>query len=369
METIDSTNVDPALLLIRYAWQDAGTLIGTPSTTLSGTRLSLRTPLPPSVLPMTDQEILIGDANGNGADAAATASIGDPLTVGLSSPNGPSDSAWASALAAENLQAPLSVLFDLLKVSRGKTVANEVLGSGNATITTGQEFVLQKSPLTYLQSSDSTSGVGYKSTLQVWVDGVQWKEVPSFYAQEPDAHIFVTREDENNLTHVQFGDGVNGARLPSGVNNVIATYRYGSGAESPDPGSLTVILKSWPGLKSILNPVQPGGGADPDPPQQIKQYAPQSVLTFGRAVSADDYQVIAAQAPGVARARSYWTWDDAQQRHAGQGVRGRRRECGQQRHECAGRGERSQSSPACDSCPAGSGHVDPHPRNKSGVCA
>jgi hypothetical protein len=314
VETIDSTNVDPALLLLRYAWQDAATLIGTPSTTLSGTRLSLRTPLPPSVLPMTDQEILIGDANGNGADAAATASIGDPLTVGLSSPNGPSDSAWAAALAAENLQAPLSVLFDLLKVSRGKTVANEVLGSGNATITTGQEFVLQKSPLTYLQSSDSTSGVGYKSTLQVWVDGVQWKEVPSFFAQVRDAHIFVTREDENNLTHVQFGDGVNGARLPSGVNNVVATYRYGSGAESPDPGTLTVILKSWPGLKSILNPVPPGGGADPDPPQQIKQYAPQSVLTFGRAVSADDYQVIAAQAPGVARARSYWTWDDAQQR-------------------------------------------------------
>lgn len=311
---IDSSNVNPATLVIRYAWQDAGTLIGTPSTALNGTQISLRTPLPASALPMTDQEILISDANGNGADAAATASTSDPLTIGLSSPNGPSDAAWASALSAQNLQAPLNVLFDLLKVSRGKTVASEVLGSGDATITAGQEFVLQKSPLTYLQSSDSTSGAGYKSTLQVWVDGVQWQEVPSFYGQEPAAHIFVTREDENSVTHVQFGDGVNGSRLPSGINNVVATYRYGSGAESPDPGSLTVILKPWPGLKSILNPVPAGGGADPDPPQQIKKYAPKSVLTFGRAVSADDYEVIAAQAPGVTRARSYWAWDDDQQR-------------------------------------------------------
>ncbi len=38
------------------------------------------------------------------------------------------------------------------------------------------------------------------------------------------------------------------------------------------------------------------------------------MLTFGRAISGDDYEVIAAQAPGVARARSYWSWDPAQQR-------------------------------------------------------
>jgi hypothetical protein len=33
------------------------------------------------------------------------------------------------------------------------------------------------------------------------------------------------------------------------------------------------------------------------------------VLTFGRAVSADDYEVIAAQAPGVMRAKSVWGFD------------------------------------------------------------
>jgi hypothetical protein len=30
----------------------------------------------------------------------------------------------------------------------------------------------------------------------------------------------------------------------------------------------------------------------------VRTYAPRAVLTFGRAVSADDYEAIAAQAPG-----------------------------------------------------------------------
>jgi predicted phage baseplate assembly protein len=174
--------------------------------------------------------------------------------------------------------------------------------------------VLQNAPLTYLASTDSTSGDQYASTLHVWVDGVEWQEVPSFYGQPATARVFVTREDEQARTHVQFGDGVNGARLPSGVNNVLARYRYGSGADAPAAGSLTVIVQPQPNLKAIRNPVPVGGSADPDPPAQIKAYAPRSVLTLGRAVSGDDYETIAAQAPGVARARAYWAWNAAEQR-------------------------------------------------------
>ena len=53
--------------------------------------------------------------------------------------------------------------------------------SGDAA-TPNQEFTLKKSPLTYLQS-----GGGYASTLQVWVDGVEWTEAQSFYGQPKDA--------------------------------------------------------------------------------------------------------------------------------------------------------------------------------------
>jgi hypothetical protein len=296
----DAWNDNKNSVVLRYAWQHVGTLLPSPVTSLSDAGNRLQS-VPPGTFPEGNgMPILIEDAIGNGETALGS---GGPSVLDLSGlPDPP-----------VNLVPPLDVLFNLLPVSRGKTVSNEVLGSGDATVA-GQEFVLQKSPLTYLLSGDSISGVGYTSTLKVWVDGVQWHEVPSFYGQLPTARIFVTREDENNITHVQFGDGVSGARLSSGVNNVVATYRYGSGKEAPDAGSLTVILQSRPGLKAIKNPVPVGGGADPDPPAQIKKYAPQSVLTFGRAVSGNDYETIAAQAPGVARARSYWNWDPQQQR-------------------------------------------------------
>ncbi|HET7882638.1 MAG TPA: hypothetical protein VFL55_17270, partial [Acetobacteraceae bacterium] len=129
-----------------------------------------------------------------------------------------------------------------------------------------------------------------------------------------DAMVFVSYEDDDGYTHVQFGDGVNGARLPTGRNNIVATYRVGAGAASPPAGQLTVIAQSYPGLRAVLNPVAVGGGADPDPPDQIRHFAPRSVLAFGRTVSVFDYQVIAAQTPGVTRAAATWAWDDSRQR-------------------------------------------------------
>ncbi|PZV11715.1 MAG: hypothetical protein DCF22_13830 [Leptolyngbya sp.] len=289
-------------VLVRYDWQDVGLLIATPMQTLSSATPRIQVaqaiafPSGQSQLP-----ILLEDTNGDGIFAEISAGS-DSTTVQLDSP-----------APSATLQAPLQMLFNLLTVSRGQTAPAEILGSGDASLA-GQEFVLKKSPLTYLLSDDSTSGGNYKSTLRVWVDDIEWQEVPSFYEQPANARIFVTREDENQQSYVQFGDGVNGTRLPSGVNNVVARYRYGSGNEAPDAGSLNVIVKPYPNLKAIRNPASVGGGADPEPPEQIRRYAPQSVLTFGRAVSGDDYETIAAQTPGVSRAKVYWTWDAAQQR-------------------------------------------------------
>lgn len=295
---ISSWNVKKTL--VRYAWQNVGKLIEEPSPSSSGTSVATTITSPITSPPKKPVPVLLEDPNGQGVSALATISDSNLQVSNISHPNA-------------TLKAPLQMLFNLLSVSRGKTVPNEILGSGDATVP-GQEFVLQKSPLTYLQSADSSSGDSYKSTLRIWVNNIEWQEVPSFYDQPADAHIFVTREDENNMTHVQFGDGINGERLSSGVNNVFAQYRYGSGADAPDAGQLTVITQPLPNLKAIHNPVAVGGGSDPDAPKKIRRYAPQSVLTFGRAISGDDYETIAAQAPGVRRARAYWTWNAEQQR-------------------------------------------------------
>jgi hypothetical protein len=64
----------------------------------------------------------------------------------------------------------------------------------------------------------------------------------------------------------------------------------------------------------LRHPVTGGGGSDPYRVDQIKRYAPKSVLTFGRAISPDDYTAIAAQAPGVVRVRAEYAWNAKEQR-------------------------------------------------------
>ena len=129
------------------------------------------------------------------------------------------------------LTTPLRLLYNLLPVSRGATVAKEILGSGDAS-RGNQSFVLKKFPLTYLPASSGSTG-GIRSTLRVWIDGVEWTEVVSLFDQAPTARCFVTREDDEWRTSVSFGDGIHGARLPTGKDNVVASYRYGSGADMP----------------------------------------------------------------------------------------------------------------------------------------
>lgn len=293
---------DARVAQVLYAWKDVGTLIDTPVAAIGG-QVAVAADRPPLTLqldsgdaiPRSVVDVLVQDANGKGGPGILSGS-----TVQLADAGFP-------------LVAPFRVLFNLLSVTCGKSVDNEVLGGGNALVA-GQDFTLQKSPVTYLQDPGSLSGDNYSSTVRVRVNQLEWSEVRSFYEQGANAQVFMTREDEQGQTHVVFGDGEDGARLPTGVNNIEASYRYGSGAAVPVAGSLTVVLQPRPGLRSILNPVPVGGGADPDPPAKVRQLAPRSVLTLGRAISIDDFQAIALQAPGVTRAMAALAFSPLTQR-------------------------------------------------------
>lgn len=281
---------------VRFGWVPVGTLLNQPFTAWSGSPTSVVSSGAQAFPAMADQPILLQDSTGLGISAKGSSGGDANLTVS------------SLLVPVPSLQPPFLVLPNVLAVSRGKTVTNEVLGSGDTT-NPAQDFQLSQSPVTYL-----AKGTGYSSTIALTVNGTPWTEVPSFYGQPANATVFVTREDNSGNTHVMFGDGVNGARLPTGSNNVVATYRVGAGAASPAAGKLTVIAKSYPGLRAVLNPVAVGGGSDADPPNQIRRYAPRSVLAFGRAVSVFDYAALAAQATGVTRAQAVWAWNDAQQR-------------------------------------------------------
>jgi predicted phage baseplate assembly protein len=102
---------------------------------------------------------------------------------------------------------------------------------------------------------------------------------------------------------VQFGDGGHGARLPSGTNNVRATYRTGLGAAgNVGAGALVQLLDRPLGVKGVSNPAAATGGVDPEPEQDARATIPLAVRTLGRAVSILDYEDYARAFTGVAKA-------------------------------------------------------------------
>ena len=63
---------------------------------------------------------------------------------------------------------------------------------------------------------------------------------PPSTARPPDARVYTTRRADDGTVTVTFGDGRTGARLPSGRDNVVATYRVGhrsGGGARPASGS------------------------------------------------------------------------------------------------------------------------------------
>jgi hypothetical protein len=288
---------------VRSAWADVGALLDTPVATVTTLPERLTLARPPAARAGEATPALVQDAHGRGATVALTPVAGTSDVV-VSGPGG----------ASGALAAPLTVLWDLVEVTRGETVRDELLGTGRASLP-GQDFPLAKSPVTFLADQPGRSGDGWSSTVELRVGGRCWTEVPALYGHGPDETIFETRVDSDGVTHVITSDGEHGRRLPTGTR-VVATYRVGSGAPVPPPGALTQVLSAVSNLRAVRNPVAPSGGADPEPAADVRRLAPRSVLTFRRAVSADDYAVVAAAAPGVRRASSEVVWDPELQRPA-----------------------------------------------------
>ncbi|HKB32409.1 MAG TPA: hypothetical protein VKF16_00945 [Candidatus Dormibacteraeota bacterium] len=288
---------------VRSGWSEVGTLLDTPVQTATALPGLLTLARSPRAAAGVATKALVEDANGNGAAITATPKSGSSdITV----------AAADTSTTIPPLEAPLRVLWDLVDVSRGATVRDEALGTGDATVA-GQDFALSKSPVTFLSDYPGRSGDGYSSTVVVTVDARYWTEVPTLFGHQPTESVFETYNDDSGKTHVRFGNGETGRRLPTGAS-VTATYRLGSGAAVPPAGSLSQVLVAVPNLGSLRSPVPPSGGADPEPGSDIRHLAPRSVLTFGRAISGDDYAAVAAAAPGVARAAASWEWDPAEQR-------------------------------------------------------
>ncbi|HEV2805970.1 MAG TPA: putative baseplate assembly protein [Chthoniobacterales bacterium] len=193
---------------------------------------------------------------------------------------------------------------NVARATHGET-KSEVLGGGDAA-TAFQKFVLKQAPLTYV-SAPTTSGIA--STLQLRVNDVLWDESRSLYRAQPNDRIYVTRQTDDSKTVVQFGDGLTGARLPTGVENIAATYRAGVGLGGMvKAGQISLLLTRSLGLKEVVNPWPANGGADPETRDGARGNAPVTVLTLDRIVSLQDFEDFARAYPGIGKAQATWLW-------------------------------------------------------------
>ncbi|MBA2363389.1 MAG: putative baseplate assembly protein [Chloroflexia bacterium] len=199
----------------------------------------------------------------------------------------------------------VSIRANVARATHGETI-REVLGSGDASVTY-QRFRLRDAPLTHVGAPTTT---GMASTLEVWVNDLLWHGVPALYGCGPHDRVYTARMDDNGKTTVTFGDGVMGARLPTGQENVRAVYRKGVGLDGTVRADQLTLLMTRPlGVRSVSNPLRASGAQNPQSRDEARQNAPTTVLTLGRIVSLQDYADFARAFAGIARALATWTWD------------------------------------------------------------
>ncbi len=137
---------------------------------------------------------------------------------------------------------------------------------------------------------------------------VQWSRVDKISLATPTQSAFVTYVDDNNYTHVLFGDNSSGRVPPTNVD-IYVSYRYGSGVSANSLGvnTITVLNNDYATQSgvTVTNTAAPVGGADIESIESMRYSIPRSASLKQRAVTIDDYVNLALQVPGITKAIAY----------------------------------------------------------------
>ena len=192
----------------------------------------------------------------------------------------------------------VTIYGNVVKSSHGET-RSEVLGSGDGS-KAFQQFALRQPPLTYLAAPTSA---GAASTLAVRVNDILWHEADSLAGLKPSDRLYITKTDDDGNTTVIFGNGHNGLRLPTGIENIKAVYRSGIGKVGNVNAEQISLLVTRPlGPKGVINPLRATGGADKESRDQGRRNAPLAVMALDRLVSVQDYADFTRTFGGIGKA-------------------------------------------------------------------
>lgn len=127
-----------------------------------------------------------------------------------------------------------------------------------------------------------------------------WERVDDFLASGPDdAHYRLNA----TTGEIRFGDGQRGRIPVAGAEIVADVYRWGGGAAGNVPrGAINSPLTGLTGIKSVTNERPATGGTNEQSVEDLKEMAPHMLRRRDRAITVKDYETLAAELAGVAKA-------------------------------------------------------------------
>ncbi len=198
------------------------------------------------------------------------------------------------------------------------TVADETLGSSDGSPL--QQMKLLRTPLLedevievrerQLPAADDIADLGEKAVRAVDPNNaesqecwVRWRRVESFFESGPKSRHYMIDYVTGMVT---FGDGRKGMVPPEGKNNVTCVrYFIGGGAGgNVNGGTITSLTRALAYIDTVTNPIPATGGADRESVEEAKNRAPYTIKSRDRAVTAEDYEMLALRAStSLARAK------------------------------------------------------------------
>lgn len=182
------------------------------------------------------------------------------------------------------------------------TVRDEVLGQSEGI--PGQTFTLQNIPLLARDPRQD-----YLLVEAPGEEAEAWHEVEDFADSGPDDRHYTLDSTDGTLTLGPTLLQPDGSVYRFGATPLkrswlrFGRYQYGGGVIGNVPrGTLCVLKTSIPYVSQVTNRKPAIGGRDAQTLDDAKMRAPQMLRTRTRAVTAEDYEYLALQVPGVARA-------------------------------------------------------------------
>jgi len=186
-----------------------------------------------------------------------------------------------------------AVSFNVGYATNAETVTNQLLGKGTGISD---------------QTAQLSNGDILGGTLELAIEDPvdlelhRWTQVTDFDTAGPDDRVYVLDAEAGTI---YFGDGIRG-RIPALARRIVALrYRHGGGKAAEVAAGLVNQPDGMPSvIQDATNIVAARGGKDAETLDEAKKRTPSALRTRDRAVTAEDFEVIARETPGVRIARA-----------------------------------------------------------------